>query len=787
MTSLDRKLVRDLLGMWGQALAISLVIACGVAIFVLSLCTLRSLEETQQAYYARCRFADVFAHLKRAPNSLAARVAELPGVAHVQTRLVVDVTLDVDRFPEPASGRLISVPERRTPGLNDIYLRSGRYIEPGQSGEVLASEAFVEAHGLGSGSTVTAIINGRKQRLTIVGVALTPEYVYEIRPADMFPDPKRFGIFWMGYQHLAAAYDMQGAFNDLALTLRPDASEPEVLRRLDRLIEPYGGLGSYGRHDQVSHRYLSDEIKQLRANVIIVPAIFLGVAAFLLNVVLSRLIGTQREQIAALKAFGYSHWEVGLHYLKFVLVLVAVGSVLGTAVGAWLGRLMTAMYTQFYHFPVLSFRFDADVVALALLVSGAAAVLGTLSAVRRAVVLEPAVALRPEPPASYRPALLERLGLQRLFNQATRMVLRNLERQPFKAGFSVAAIALAVAILVVGTFTEDALHYMMDYQFEMCERYDMSVALVEPASARALHEMTHLPGVQYGEAFRSVAVRLKSGHRSRRLGLMGMQGGGRLNRLIDRDLAEIPLPAEGLLLSDKLAELLHVGVGDALLVEVLEGERPTRTVPVAGLVQDYTGTSAYMEMRALNRLLHEGPTISGAFLTVDPRYEEALYHTLKATPRVAGVVVKRASERSFWETVAQNLLTVRIFNMVFAGIIAFGVVYNNARIALSERSRELATLRVIGFTRAEISAILLGELAVLTAVAVPAGLALGYGLSAVVVLAFDTDLYRIPLVIAPATYGFAAAVVLAATLASALTVRRKLDHLDLVAVLKTKE
>jgi putative ABC transport system permease protein len=787
MSSLDRKLLRDLWQMKGQALAIGLVLACGVATFVMALSAMAALSDTQAHFYDRCRFADVFAGLKRAPNSVGPRLAEIPGVARVQTRIEAEVTLDVPGLAEPAVGRLVSVPDRPHPGLNELYLRAGRTVEFGRPGEALVSEAFALAHGLGPGDRVRAVINGRRQQLKIVGVALSPEYVYQIRPGDIFPDDKRFGIFWMGYTELAVAFDMEGGFNSVSLTLAAGAPELEVIRRLDRVLAPYGGVGAYGRADQVSNRFLSDEIRQLRANAVIVPGIFLGVSAFLLNVVLSRLVGTQREQIAALKAFGYTHWEVGLHYLKLVLALVVFGALVGTAVGYRLALLMTEMYAQFYRFPEYEFTFDPGVVALALTVSAAASVAGALGAVRKAVRLPPAEALRPEPPATYRPTVLERWGLQRLFSQAARMVLRNLERQPVKALLSVGAIALAVAILVVGSFTEDAIDYMMDYQFVAAQRQDVMVTLVEPASARALGTFSNLPGVLRAEPFRSVPVRLRRGHRERRVGVMGLARPDGLFRVIDSEERAVPLPPEGLLVSAKLAELLGASVGDAVTVEVMEGERPVREAPVAGLVHDYTGTSAYMSLSALNRLLREGGSVSGAFLTVDPARADVLYRKLKATPAVAGVSVKRAMLRSFWETIAQNLLVMRTFNVTFACVIAFGVVYNNARISLAERSRELATLRVIGFSRAEISAILLGELGVLTLVAIPAGLALGYGLAALASWALDTEMYRIPLVVHPATFGLAAAVVLAATVASGLIVRRRLDHLDLVAVLKTKE
>ncbi len=787
MRALDRKLVRDFLQMKGQSAAIALVIACGAATFVMCLSALESLKQTQARYYERYRFADVFAQLKRAPNALRPRIAEIPGVAQVQTRVVVSVNLDVPGLAEPASGRLVSIPEHRSPQLNDLYLRSGRYIEPGGKREVLASEGFCLAHGLSPGDQIWAVINGKKERLTIVGIALSPEYIYQIRPGDIFPDDKRFGIFWMGYIELSAAFDMREAFNDISLSLMPGASESDVLERLDRLTAPYGGLGAYGRRDQLSNQFITSEIEQLRAQAVIAPSIFLGVAAFLLNVVISRLINTQREQIAALKAFGYTNLQVGVHYLKFVLVLVIGGVTLGSLAGTWFGRYITEMYARFYRFPLLEFHLETWMILLTLAICGGAGVLGTLGAIRSAIRLPPAEAMRPEPPANYRPTIIERMGLQRLFSQSARMILRNLERRPVRAVLSSFGIALAVSILVMGSFTEDALDYMMEFQFNMSQRQDITISFVEPAPAQAYYDMRHLPGVRRCEAFRAVAVRLRYGHHSRRVGIMGLEPDATLNRLIDEHHAVIPLPPEGLVLSKKLGELLNARIGDTVTVEVLEGSRPVREVMVANLVADYSGLNAYMDIRAVNRLMWEGPTVSGAFLSVDSNRIDELHKMLKNTPRVATVTVKKAAVQSFLETVAENLLIMRAFNISFATIIAFGVVYNNARISLSERSRELATLRVIGFARGEISAILLGELGVLTLAAIPLGLVLGYGAAALATAALDTDLYRIPLIINHSTYAFATTVIFLAALVSGLIVRRRLDHLDLVAVLKSKE
>jgi putative ABC transport system permease protein len=787
VTALDRKLLRDLWHTKGQAIAICLVIACGVASFIMMLCTLDSLERSQQRYYDRYRFANVFATLKRAPNALTERIAEIPGVAHVQTRIVHEVNLDVPGLVEPAVGRLLSIPETHPPELNGLHLRSGRYIEPGRPGEVLVTESFAEANRLAPGDSIGAVINGRKESLRIVGVALSPEYILAVRSGDTWPDDRRFGVFWMGRRELEAAFDMEGGFNDLVLTLTPAASEPEVIRAVDALIERYGGLGAYGRDDQVSHRYLSDEIRGLRGSGLIIPIIFLSVAAFMLNVVLSRLIATQRGEIGTLKAFGYGRGEVAMHFLKLALLIVFAGAVLGIGFGGWLGRGLTAMYARFYRFPVFEFSFDLGVVLWGLIVSVVAAVLGVFGAVRGAVRLPPAEAMRPEPPAAYRPTVLERWGFQRWMTQGTRMILRNLERRPLKAALSALGIAFAAAILVVGSFNEDSLNYMMDFQFKVVQRQNMSLAFVEPKADGVLHEIRNLPGVFRAEGFRALPVRLRSDHRARRLAIIGLEPDAELHRLMDESARPMAVPPDGLVVSATLARVLQVRPGETLRIEVLEGKRPVGVARVVAIIEEFAGVGAYMDIRALNRLAREGPSISGAHLMVDAARIETLYRTLKTTPGVASVTVKDAALESFRETVAENLLRLRVFTIIFASIIAVGVVYNTARISLSERTRELATLRVIGFRRAEISLILLGELGALVLAAIPVGLVIGYSMCGLVARAYDTELYRVPLVVERATFGFAAIVVLVAALVSGLIVRRRLDHLDLIAVLKTTE
>lgn len=788
MHALDRKLWRELWQLKGQAVAVALIVACGIASFVTTRSTYASLILTQTAYYERYRFAQVFAQLKRAPQSLASRLEAIPGVAQVQTRVVVNVTLDVPGLEEPASGRLVGVPETHLPELNTLFIRRGRYLKREARDEVLVSEAFANANRLDLGDRIGAVINGRWERLRIVGVALSPEYIYEIQGSgSLFPDNKRFGVLWMGRQALATAFDMDGAFNDVAMSLVAGVSEDEVIPALDQLLERYGGFGAHGRYRQLSHRFLSDDLAGLNVSATVVPSIFLGIAAFLLNIVLTRLVRTQRESIAILKAFGYHHVSIGIHYLKFVLIIVLSGASLGTAVGFWWGSTITAFYGTFYRFPLLRYEAGWHLIATAGVVSFGAAVIGAAVAVRQAITLPPAEAMRPEPPARFRPTLIERMGLQAVLSPVGRMIARNIERKPVQTLLSVVGIALAIAILILGRFFLDAIDLMIEVQFRHAQREHMSVVFHEPRPSRARYEIANLPGVLRSEPFRVVAARLRFNHRSHQSGLLGLTATGEFRRLVDRDIRVQRLPPSGVVLTTKLAEILGVKPGQQLTIEVLEGARPVRQVTVAGLVDELLGVSAYMDIRALNSLMREGATISGAYLSVDPHQLTRLYAELKQVPAISGISLRQAALDSFEDTIATSLGVFTTVLTLFACIIAFGVVYNAARIALSERERELASLRVMGFTRAEVTVMLLGEQAVVTLMAIPLGLILGYGFAALMPRAYDSELYRMPFVVSPGTYGFACLVVVVAALLSGLTLRQRLAQLNLVAVLKTRE
>ena len=787
MRALDHKLWRDLWNLKGQAAAISLVIACGIAIYIMFLSTLDSLELSRASFYDNYRFAQVFASLKRAPESLRSRILEIPGVINADTRVVANVNLDIKGFDEPVTGKLVSIPDQGDPPLNRLYLRNGRLPQQGHEDEVVVSEVFADAHNFKPGDTLVAILNGRRKALTIVGSAISPEFIYQLRPGSAWPDYKRYGVLWMGHSGAAAAFDMEGAFNDVTLSLGSDARLDDVIDRLDELLRPYGGFGAYGRKDQLSNNYLDEEFKSLQKSAAMFPVIFLGIAVFLLNVVINRLVATQREQVAALKAFGYTNLAIGVHFIKLVMMIVGIGSLAGVALGIQLAHGMSNMYMTFFRFPYLLFDLEPAVIVVSVLSTVAAALAGTFFAVRSGARLQPAEAMRPAPPASYHQTWLERSGIGRWLSQPNRMILRHIERRPFKSLLTIIGIAFACGINMTGQFQEDTVNYMMDLHYGLSQRQDLSVTFTDPTSQRALYNLQQMEGVEHVEGFRLVPVKLQHGHRSHRTGIFGIRSGGDLRRLVDTDLNPVTLPQAGIVMTDFLGQKLGIKVGDTVTVEILEGNRPVKQVPVVALVKEYIGITAYMDLEALNRLMKEGHAISGAYLSIDSAHADAVFRRLKETPRVAGATQRQVEIDNYNTTMDQTMIFITTIATVFAVIISFGVVYNSARIALTERGRELASLRVLGMTRAEISYILLGELALLALVAIPIGWLIGYGLCDMIAANLQSELYRVPVILNSSTYAFASTVVLISALLSGLLVRRQLDKLDLIGVLKTRE
>lgn len=787
MSLLDRKLLRDISAMRGQVLTIALLVAAGVAVFVGSVSTYVSLRSGCERFYAAARFPQIFVTLKRAPLSIVPRLNAIAGVVAVEPRIVREVIVDWPAASQPVSARMVSLSHGGDEQLSRLYLRRGTAPEPGASRSAAVNEAFADANGVKPGDDIRVVLNGKVQAFRVSGIALSPEYIYAVRPGLPIPDERHYAILWVDRSAAEAAFDMKGAFNDALVSLAPGVNPKPVIEELDRLLEPYGSIGAVERRDQPSNRFLEDELNQQEVMSITIPVIFFGVAAFLLNGALGRLVAAQREQIAALKALGFPTVTLTLHYLKLVIVIVLIGSVLGIAGGFGFGEAMMASYHGFFRLPDLPFTLASWSLVAGIAISLAAGSLGVLTALQEVVGLAPAVAMRPAAPLGFRHSFIEALVPRKVVKARRTMILRNMTGRPLRSVLTVIGIACAVPMMVLGIFWRDAIDQMIELQFHLVERGNTTVTFPHPMDRAIIGDLARLPGVLAVEGQRIVPVRLRAGQLSYLTSVIGLSPGDQLRRPHDAALRPIAASREGITLTRRLADRLRVKPGDLVTVEVMEGRRERRDLPVSAIVDESIGMASYMDINTLNRFTGEGAVVSAASMYVEPTALPALGRRFKNLPTIESVSMKAYTLSSFLDKIAGLVFVSAGILTAFAMIITVGVVYNSARISLQERAWELASLRVLGFTRGEVASILFGEFAVEIVLGIPIGMLLSHRVIVLIAKFHSNESFQIPAVIAPRTYLIAAGVVLVAAAASALIVRWRADRLDLVAALKTRE
>ncbi len=783
ISALNRKLLRDLSSLKGQLITISLVVASGVAAFTTTRSTLASLRDAQARFYTESRFADLFVTVRRAPQSIAGRLEAIDGVSVVDTGIVDVGSMPLEGMTEPARATVVSLPDR----LNTLYLRAGRLPEANHDQEIVVSDAFAEAHDFEPGDRVPLVLGGVRREMTIVGVGLSPQYVMVLNPADMAMDASKAGVVYVNRDALAAALDLEGSFNEAVFRIAPRENPEPILDAIDDILEPYGSVGAITRERQLSHYFLSQELNQLGNMSSQVPPLFLLVAAFLLHMVLSRLVQLQRSQIAALKALGYSNREIGTHYLGMATIIVVMGAGAGVALGAWLSNGLLGLYEDFFRFPSLQSRVDPQTALIAVLVSTLAAVVGTLTSVRAVLQLAPAEAMRPAAPATYRRGLLDIGWIRALLGPSARMVLREVQRKPVRTTLSALGIAIAIGIIVVARFWGDAMDYLVNVQMHETQRWDVQVMFADPRPETSLRSMSHLPGVFKVEGLRMVPVRFRHHQFERTASVIGYPDESSLQRVLSDD-RPIDIPSDGIVLTRYLGEVLDVSVGDWVELDVQEGDHQTIRVQVQGLAAEPFGMQGHMSLEALHRALGQEPVVSAALMRVDPAHADELDRRLTQLPDVVGIAHHDRIMQNFNEQSGNNIFVFSLVLTIFGATIVIGVVYNNARVSLSMRSRDLASLRVLGFTRREIAGLLIGELSLSVFVAIPIGLLFGQMLAeSMATGAADPEQFRFPLIISSRTYAFATIVTIGAALVSAWLVRRRIHALDLIGVLKTRE
>ncbi|MAQ37438.1 MAG: ABC transporter permease [Thioclava sp.] len=785
LTVLHRKLFRDLWRIRAQALAISAVVALGVMVQVMMAGLTDTLTVTRDAYFERHRLAQVFEPLTRAPSSMMEQVNAIPGVLAAEGRISGFGRIDADGG-EPVQARILSLPGAA--GLNGILMTAGRKPIAGRSDEVVLLDTFAAARGIALGDTLGVTVEGRHQKLQVVGFARAPEFLFMPAPGEFFPTDGRFAVIWMERKAAAAVLDLDGAFNEvLALTTR-ERPRKAVLADLDRLMAPYGGGAGYVQDQQTSARFIEEELKGLRQSRVFLPPIFLAVAAFLLNVTITRIVQAERREIGLMKAFGHSGAEIAGHYLEMALMIAFAGALLGSALGVMLGRSITGLYMEFYKFPYLVFSMHPGPFAGGLAFSLLAAALGAAIALRTVFRLTPAEAMRPPAPPDFTHGRVGFLAtVTKAFDQPGRMILRQITRQPVRSLGTVAGVAAGLALNMAMLMIYSGFDHTMDVTFGFADRSDATVSFIHPVSRDVTHEIAHLPRVLEAEPTRYVPVLFRNGVITHRGELTGLSEDAQLNRALRPDLEPIALPAQGVVISRGLADVLKLQPGENLTAEVTEGRKRTLSLPVAAISDTLLGAPAYMRLDSLTRAVGEADRITSVSIRTEGAPSPELLHELRERPKVAGVSIKSDSLAAFREIADEGAGQMRFVFGAIAFVLSFGIVYNAARNAFAERAHELASLRVLGFTRGEVTLILAGEITLLVACALPVGIWFGWTLAKLIARVFSNELYRVSVSFDLPSIAMAVLVVVSATLASILMLRRALDRLNMISALKARD
>ena len=657
--------------------------------------------------------------------------------------------------------------------------------------EVILSEGFAAKHDLQPGDRISVVLNRKRQSYLIVGTAISPEYVYLVRgQGDLVPDPEHFGILYIKEQYAREVLDFQDATNEIVGRLVPDAGVDveTLLNRMDRILEPFGVMNTTPRSRQASHRVLSDEINGGRISSTTVPLVFLGAAALVLNILMSRLAERQRTIIGTLKALGYTDREVLGHYVSFGFVVGIVGGLAGIGVGIWLASSMVAMYQDFFQFPRFVYQFYYDLFAWGMLISIVFAILGTLRGVWAVLGLQPASAMRAKPPEKGGAIFLERWpALWNRFGFCTHIALRNLMRNRIRTITGVGSTALATAMILMSLSMSDGLWFLMDYQFDKVSHSDLEIGLRDERGWPALQEVRALPGVDYAEPVFGLVCDLQHGRHCRRMAITGLSAEHRLTTPAQRDGTPIQIPRTGLVLSRKLAQILDARVGDHLQVKPVRGRRQVHSVRVASIVDTFVGLSCYADLAYLSSLVGESLAINSVQATIDPSRQHELFAAIKKLPNAQGLSVLADQRANMQDTFVKSMGASMGVLILFAGMLAFGSLLNNALVELSDQLRDMATFRVLGYHPREVAGIFFRQNLLVFVSGVAVAIPLGYGFVVAIIRAYDTELYRLPVVFEPRSVVTAVLTVSVFVGLAQLVVYRQIRRLDWLEGIKIKE
>ncbi|WP_339735419.1 FtsX-like permease family protein [uncultured Gimesia sp.] len=794
MKVLHRKLLRELFAAKGVLAAIISIIAVGIGCFIAMSSTYDNLEYSRKNYYRLCHMADFSVELKKVPIGDLATLTDVPGVINILPRIIFEVTASLEGVEKPLSGKVVSLPAHENAPINSIVIKQGSYFTDQRQEEVIVNDAFARAHNLRPGDRIQLILNNRLQDLLIVGTAISSEYVYLIGPGGLVPEPETYGVFYLKHNYAEDVFGFEGAANQILGQLAPEFQNAnrvrQVLDQLELNLDDFGVFSTTPLEQQSSHWFLKSEIDGLKVSATILPTIFLIVAALALNLLMSRMAEQQRTVVGTFKALGYSNQEMFLHFIQFGLLIGIAGGIFGTLIGYSLAGAMTAQYRNFFEFPSLTNQMYPRVILLGMLISVFFAVLGTFRGVRSVVRLSPAEAMRPKPPLRARRILLEKIQVfWNALDFRWQLVLRDIFRNRTRTLGGLLSATVGAMLLLVTFSMYDSAFALLDFQYDKLLLSDIDIGFKDDHDYSAFYESQQIPGVDYAEPLFQVGCTLKNGIHEKKVGIIGILSDARLTIPRDTAGARVEVPQTGILVTRKLADILQVQAGDSIKMIPVSGDRIARQVPVMKIIDSYLGLSVYADFHYLNRLMGESSSLTSVQLKTNPRpaVTRQIYRELKQVPAIQSVNSIRDQKDKLQEVLVEQMVVMIVVVIIFSCLIFFGSILNASLISLSERQQEIATLRVLGYTPAEVGSIFLRESLCINLPGILLGLPTGYWAAKGINIAYDTELFRMPFTIGTMSWVYTVLLGILFTLISHWPVQKAIQKMDWLTALNVKE
>lgn len=802
MGALHKKLWRTIGKTKGQFLAVAAVVTVGIAVYIGMTTAYFNLNESKEHFYRDHNFADYYFHVVKAPQQVTKQIEAIPGVTGVTGRIQKDVTL-VNEHNKRATARLTSYTLPMEQEINSLQLLTGRFFaaeavaaRPGEQHtrtgdiEILVDPQYAAANNLDFNDTVTIVAEGKTVPLTMVGTATGPEFIYLMKDAaTLLPDPRSFGIITMSRERAQQLLNLQGQVNQVLVTLAPGTDAEKVAQQVKSILDPYGNLAAYPRKQQLSNAMLEGELDGLKASSRFMPAIFLGIAAAIQFVILGRMIRSQRLQIGVMKAIGYNSRQVILHYTGYSVMVALCGAVLGSMLGLALASVMSQAYAIYFNLPATIGAVNTQAILYGFMLSLGVSTLAGLTACRSVTAINPAEAMRPEPPKGGGKTLIENLSwLWHRLDTAWRMSIRSAARNRGRFAITMVGVVFAVGMLVVSLFTIDAVDYMIESHFHQNQRYDYLIRFAAPVKENEILIISRMQGVQKSEPLLEIPAKIKFNGKSEDDSITGLSPGTTLKRLFDHREQPAQVPEEGLLINQRTANKLGAKVGDMVELETLLGIGPARHVQVkiVGINRQLVGGGSFVSLEQANLMLQERQLASGVMLKVDPAFTAQMEEDLEDMTGVSSILSRQKELDNFNQNMDAMVYSISIM-VFFALLLGFAIVYNSSVISFSERQRELASLRVLGFTIKEVSGILLKENLLQSLLGVALGMPFGYLMVKGYISAVSTDLFTMPVIIYPTTYIYSALGGFFFIIVAHLLAVRGVRQLQLVEVLKNKD